>query len=75
MAAVVGCADSYYRGLVVKTAADEHRCQQAAIKNVVSEDRMAGNFAYWVDVCGKERLYRMDTTTGARFVDQTQAVR
>lgn len=67
--------DAYYRGLVVKTAANEHRCQQATIKNVVSEDRMHSDFAYWVDVCGQERLYRMDATTGSRFVDQTQAVR
>ena len=71
-----GCADTYYRELVVKTAANEHRCPApAAIKTIVSEDRMHSDFAYWVNVCGAERLYRMDATTGSRFVDQTQAVR
>lgn len=75
LATIAGCSDSYFRDRAVKTAASEHRCPAATIKTIVAEDRMHGDFSYWLEVCGKERLYRMDTTTGDRFVDQTASTR
>jgi hypothetical protein len=47
----VGCSDSYFRDRAVKTAASEHRCSgdRVRIKNIVAEDRMHGDFSYWLD--------------------------
>jgi hypothetical protein len=72
-----GCSDAHFRDRAVKTAASEHRCprRQVTVRDVVAEDRMHSEFAYWLDVCGKERLYRLDATTGDRFVDQTTSTR
>jgi len=73
-AGAIGCSNAYFQDRAVKTAASEHGCGAVAIQRVVAEDRMHSDFAYWLNVCGKERLYRMDATTGDRFVDQTKAV-
>lgn len=70
-----GCfSDSYFREQAIRSAANEHRCNAVKIKSVVTESRMQSEFAYWLDVCGSDRLYRLDTTTGNHFADQTKAV-
>ncbi len=73
--ASASCTAANFRERAVQTAASEHRCPAAKIKTIVAEDRMHWDFSYWMDVCGSERLYRMDATTGDRFADQTASTR
>ena len=66
--ALVGCGNP--AAVARRTAARDHGCQARDV--VRAEDEADG---YWLNVCGAERLYRLDVNTGSRFVDQTGAVR
>ena len=64
---LVGCG-----GMAIQHAEDvasqQHNCPRDRVHFV----RNGGDWMYWIDVCGEERLY---DTRGGRYEDVTQSTR
>jgi hypothetical protein len=61
-----------------ETAAADHQCPLGQV-DIVSDATIGMEYAYWLDVCGRRRLYRYQdsgsTYGGGRFLDATSSVR
>lgn len=66
--ALSGCLGSAAANHAADVAAQQHGCPRSRVRVV----RRGGDWTYWLNVCGRERLY--DTRDG-RYLDITGSVR
>lgn len=73
-----GCLGGLIRDQARETAAADHNCPVERVE-VASDATVGGSYAYWLNVCGRRRLYRSQEVTSAgggrnRFMDVTDSV-
>lgn len=68
LALVSGCLGSAAANHAADVAAQQHGCPRSRVRVV----RRGGDWTYWLNVCGRERLY--DTRDG-HYVDITGSLR
>jgi hypothetical protein len=69
---MLGGCGAAIRGQAIDTASLDHGCPERQIR-VTRDASVGASHAYWMDVCGRERLYRYvaETEYTGRFVDVT----
>jgi len=73
--AMAGCA-AQIQNQARETASKDHMCPLEQV-GVISDATVGMDYAYWLRVCGKRRLYRYkeEGKYGGRFIDATASVR
>jgi hypothetical protein len=74
--ALAGCGAAMMRRDAMHMASAEHRCPREYV-HVTHDAAVGTRHAYWMHVCGRERLYRytFETEYAGRFVDITDQTR
>lgn len=70
LALLSGCVSTLAASRAADVAAGQHNCPRDRVR-VISD---AGSWSYWLDVCGRRRLYQLRNGQGHDVQDVTDSV-